>query len=74
MNGTTVENWMAHPALDNFFNIITVSSDDYNKSYVSTFEAKDYPFYGIMYHAEKSLYSFDSSKIPHSQNSRSLAE
>ena len=74
MNGTTIETWMAHKELDEFYNVITVSNDDYNKTYVSTFEAKKYPFYGIMYHVEKSLYGFGVKGIPHGEISRQLAE
>lgn len=39
--------------LRNFFDVLTVNSDSTGKLYVSSFEAKDFPFYGVLFHPEK---------------------
>lgn len=60
--------------LDQFFNIVTTNQDDKNKSitFISTIEAKDYPFYGVQWHPEKNQFEFVLNKnhenIPHDYN------
>ena len=39
--------------LSNFFNPLTVTYDKSNREFVSSFESKKYPIYGVQFHPEK---------------------
>ena len=40
------------------FHITSTNVDTQNRSFVSTIEAKDYPFYGVQYHPEKNNFEY----------------
>jgi len=44
--------------MDAFWTILSENSDPNGIRFVSTLEAKDYPFYAIQYHPEKSSYTW----------------
>jgi len=51
--------------LDTFWNPITTNQDNNNLTFISTIEAKDYPFVGLQFHPEKNAYEW-SKNYPHS--------
>uniref|UniRef100_A0A2H8TKB7 folate gamma-glutamyl hydrolase n=1 Tax=Melanaphis sacchari TaxID=742174 RepID=A0A2H8TKB7_9HEMI len=51
--------------LDRFWNSITVNKDSNNLTFISTVEAKNYPFVGLQYHPEKNFYEWERND-PHS--------
>lgn len=53
--------------LDNFWNPVTISKDTYNLTFISTIEAKNYPFVGLQFHPEKNAYEWEKND-PHSSS------
>ncbi|XP_022168636.1 gamma-glutamyl hydrolase A-like, partial [Myzus persicae] len=51
--------------LDHFWNPITINEDENNLTYISTVEAKNYPFVGLQFHPEKNAYEWERND-PHS--------
>ncbi|NP_001192053.1 gamma-glutamyl hydrolase-like precursor [Acyrthosiphon pisum] len=51
--------------LDNFWNPITLNKDENNLTFISTVEAKNYPFVGLQFHPEKNAYEWERND-PHS--------
>jgi len=51
--------------LDHFWNPITTNKDKYNLTFISTVEAKNYPFVGLQFHPEKNAYEWQRND-PHS--------
>lgn len=72
-NGTSLSTWDQNLELNNFYRVVTSSTDDNKRQYVSSFEAYSYPFYGIMYHIERSMF-FGLQKYPHNPSTLELAE
>jgi len=52
--------------LTEFYEITTTSQDDNGLTFVSSIEAKNYPFWGVQFHPEKILYEWLKPAIPHS--------
>ena len=44
--------------LDAFWNIITTNKDKQGVEFVSSFEAKNYSFFGVQFHPEKNTYEW----------------
>jgi gamma-glutamyl hydrolase len=42
--------------------------------YISTIEAKNYPFFGTQWHPEKPPYEYSMQEIPHSHSAISVSE
>ncbi|XP_026815980.1 gamma-glutamyl hydrolase B-like [Rhopalosiphum maidis] len=51
--------------LDHFWNSITINKDSNNLTFISTVEAKSYPFVGLQFHPEKNAYEWKRND-PHS--------
>ncbi|XP_060869859.1 gamma-glutamyl hydrolase B-like [Metopolophium dirhodum] len=51
--------------LDKFWNPITTNRDKHNLTFISTIEAKNYPFVGLQFHPEKNAYEWEKDD-PHS--------
>lgn len=51
--------------LDKFWNAITTNEDKNNLTFISTIEAKNYPFVGVQFHPEKNAYEWEKND-PHS--------
>lgn len=51
--------------LDRFWNPITINKLNDNLTFISTIEAKKYPFVGLQFHPEKNAYEW-GQKNPHS--------
>ena len=52
--GLSPYKFKAHKNLNRFYKIVSTSVDRKNKSYISTIEARHYPFYGVQWHPERS--------------------
>lgn len=56
--------------LPNFYNILSNNLDLQGKEFISTFEGKKYPIYGMQWHAEKPQFEWNpKSSINHSKES-----
>lgn len=53
------------PLLGEWFNILTTSKDRKGLEYISTVEAKKYPFTGTQWHPEKPTSEFGMDEVPH---------
>jgi len=61
------------PALYNFFDILSTNKDNGGLEFVSTIEAKNYPFFGSQWHPEKIQYEWTpDGNINHSYDSVEL--
>merc|ERR1711962_116120 len=54
--------------MDHFWNALSVNRDYYDLEYISTIEAKNYPFFGVQFHPEKNIFEWSPKEenIPHS--------
>ncbi|OIT33053.1 PREDICTED: gamma-glutamyl hydrolase 2-like isoform X1 [Nicotiana attenuata] len=66
--GISPERFLANKYLSGFFRVLTTSTDENNKVYVSTIQAKHYPIAGFQWHPEKNVFEWGSSRIPHSED------
>ncbi|KAL5707393.1 folate gamma-glutamyl hydrolase [Ranunculus cassubicifolius] len=55
-------------ALSNFFRVLTTSTDENNKDYISTAQAQRYPITAFQWHPEKNAFEWGSQMIPHSED------
>lgn len=46
-------NYLENEKVRSFFDILTINNDKNGRSFVSSIEAKNYPFYGVQFHPEK---------------------
>lgn len=53
--------------LDTFWNPITLNEDNNNLTFISTIEAKKYPFVGLQFHPEKNAYEWKKND-PHTSS------
>ena len=55
--------------MDKFWNPLSYNFDLYNLEYLSSIEAKHYPFVGVQFHPEKNIFEWAEKepKIPHSR-------
>ncbi|KAF2880123.1 hypothetical protein ILUMI_26058 [Ignelater luminosus] len=61
--------------LDQDWRIVSTNKDVYGLEFISVFESKRYPFYGIQFHPEKNQYEFKPSlKIPHSKEAVEMSQ
>ncbi|XP_018599775.1 gamma-glutamyl hydrolase [Scleropages formosus] len=61
----TLESFNNNKELRNFYDVLTTNMDG-NVEFVSTIEAKEFPFYGTQWHPEKNAYEWTKPYIPHS--------
>jgi len=56
--------------MDKFWNPLSTNYDRHNLEYLSTIEAKNYPFIGVQFHPEKNIFewSVKEPRIPHSRH------
>ncbi|CAI7845374.1 unnamed protein product, partial [Closterium sp. NIES-53] len=66
--GLTPETFNADEGLSSFFNILTTTADEDGKEYISTVEAKRYPFTALQWHPEKNAYEWGNPIFPHSSD------
>lgn len=61
--------------LNRQFDILAVNKDRNGLEFISAYESKTYPFYGIQWHPEKVLYEFARNyNIPHTSHSVKAAQ
>ncbi|XP_075682305.1 gamma-glutamyl hydrolase [Rhinoderma darwinii] len=61
----SAQNFTANEKLRKFYNILSTNSDG-DLEFISTFEAYDYPFYGVQWHPEKNPFEWKkTSDISH---------
>lgn len=69
-HGLLVSEFESDPALHGFFDLLSVNEAPAGQVFVSTMEAKDYPFYGTQWHPEKNNFEWsqnsDYSNLDHS--------
>jgi len=55
--------------MNHFWNALSVNRDFYDLEYISTIEAKNYPFIGVQFHPEKNIFEWThkEANIPHSR-------
>ncbi|KAI3695276.1 hypothetical protein L1987_78271 [Smallanthus sonchifolius] len=66
--GISPETFQGNTELCSFFKILTTSTDQNNKVYVSTVQSENYPVTAVQWHPEKNAFEWGSSVIPHSDN------
>ncbi len=77
-NGLLVSEYESNESLNRFFDILSFNQAPAGEVFVSTMEARDYPFYGTQWHPEKNNWEWsqndDYSNIPHSPNAVLVSE
>lgn len=58
-DGVSYESWFNNAYLPDFYNILSWNLDRDGQNFISTMEGKDYPVYGIQWHAEKPQFEWD---------------
>lgn len=66
--GISPETLQKNTNLSTFFNILTTSTDEDDKVYVSTVYAHSYPVTAFQWHPEKNAFEWGLSMIPHSED------
>lgn len=69
--GVSIEDWVSHKKLTDFYRVLSTNKDRKGKSFISTIEAKNnIPIYGLQWHPEKVMFEWlDPSDIDHSFDS-----
>ena len=71
-HGLLVGEYASNPALNGFFRMLSSNDTPAGQPFVSTMEARRYPFYGTQWHPEKNNFEWsenaDYSNIPHTPN------
>jgi len=71
--GITPTHFNNNAKLTEFYNVLSTNKDKKGNPFVSTIEAKKYPFYGVQWHPEKIMFEWKSpSEIDHSEDSVEL--
>lgn len=66
MNGVLYRSFDENPSLNDFFQVLTLSTDRKKKLYVSTMESKEYPISATQWHPEKNAFEWTRREnIPH---------
>ncbi|GJL61299.1 MAG: hypothetical protein NPIRA03_41560 [Nitrospirales bacterium] len=77
-HGLLVSEYRSNPSLYSFFDMLSFNEAPAGQVFVSTMEARDYPFYGTQWHPEKNNFEWsqnsDYSNIPHSPNAILVSE
>ncbi|KAG7490372.1 gamma-glutamyl hydrolase-like [Solea senegalensis] len=72
--GLTVKIFQENKKLQNFFTILSTNIAENGAHFVSTLEAKSYPFYGVQWHPEVNRFQWDSKlNYPHSLHAVQLS-
>ncbi|RVW42910.1 Gamma-glutamyl hydrolase 2 [Vitis vinifera] len=66
--GISPERFQENTDLSSFFKILTTSTDEDDKVYVSTAQAHSYPVTAFQWHPEKNAFEWGLSRIPHSED------
>lgn len=72
--GLTVKTFQGSEKLNDFFTILSTNIAEDGAHFVSTIEAKRYPFYGVQWHPEVNRFMWNSKKnFPHSHQAVQLS-
>ncbi|XP_034026492.1 gamma-glutamyl hydrolase isoform X2 [Thalassophryne amazonica] len=72
--GITVKDFVGNEKLNSFFNILSTNVATNGVQFVSTMEAKKYPFYGVQWHPEVNRFQWDiKENFPHSHHAAQLS-
>ncbi|XP_077456758.1 gamma-glutamyl hydrolase [Stigmatopora argus] len=72
--GLTVKAFEENKELTNFFSVISTNIAQNGVHFISTFEGKRYPFYGVQWHPEVNCFQWDSTlSFPHSPHAVQLS-
>ncbi|GAB2259157.1 hypothetical protein Droror1_Dr00027297 [Drosera rotundifolia] len=66
--GISPERFEGNEQLSSFFNVLTTSTDEEDKPYISTVQAQNYPITAFQWHPEKNAFEWGLSMIPHSED------
>ncbi|KAL9250405.1 Gamma-glutamyl hydrolase 2-like protein [Drosera capensis] len=66
--GISPERFEGNDRLSSFFNVLTTSTDEEDKPYISTVQAQNYPITAFQWHPEKNAFEWGLSMIPHSED------
>ncbi|CAI9619621.1 unnamed protein product [Staurois parvus] len=67
--GLTPEVFFANKKLSEFYRILSTNRDKNKVEFISTIEARDYPIYGVQWHAEVNRFQWKRDyAFPHSEN------
>ncbi|KAL9250715.1 Gamma-glutamyl hydrolase 1-like protein [Drosera capensis] len=66
--GISPERFEGNERLSSFFNVLTTSTDEEDKPYISTVKARNYPITAFQWHPEKNAFEWGLSMIPHSED------
>lgn len=70
-SGFTPDIFETNEKLKNFFRVLSTNTDENGAAFISSYEAKDFPFYGVMWHPEKNNFEFRTilrNGMPHTRN------
>jgi len=63
--GVTPSTFSANANLNSYFNVLSQTLDNSGLAFVSSFEGKTKPIYGVQFHPEKNAYEWDSTTYDH---------
>eukprot|EP00955_Chlamydomonas_euryale_P058226 357001-Chlamydomonas_euryale.AAC.18 len=63
-----------YPVLSDWYKILTTTKDRQGIEYISSMEAKKYPFFGTQWHPEKPSFEFGIPEIPHTLDAILVAQ
>ncbi|XP_040202172.1 gamma-glutamyl hydrolase-like [Rana temporaria] len=73
--GLTPEVFYANKKLSEFYRILSTNRDTKGVEFISTFEARDYPIYGVQWHPEVNRFQWNRDyAYPHSENAIWLSQ
>jgi gamma-glutamyl hydrolase len=71
-HGLLVSEYRSNPELNRFFRMLSFNEAPAGELFVSTMEARDYPFYGTQWHPEKNNFEWSQNEdyfnLPHTPN------
>ena len=77
-HGLLVTEYESNRALNSFFDMLSYNEAPAGQFFVSTMEARNYPFYGTQWHPEKNNFEWsqngDYSNIPHTPNAIAVSQ
>lgn len=72
--GITVKTFEENEKLNSFFTVLSTNIAENGAHFISTFEARKYPIYGVQWHPEVSRFMWDRKKnFPHSYHAVQLS-
>ena len=77
-HGLKISEYVSNSSLNKFFQVLSFNETPAGQLFVSTMEARNYPFYGTQWHPEKNNFEWsqnsDYSNIPHMPNAIMISQ